>query len=145
MLTLTFALRRVSTGPSALTLGARELRVFPAFWKIIFYMKSSRAQWGRPRNIQRATLQKQDADSQFLKITLAASWRIDYRGQCGCWGNSEGPLSVFQVRNDGGLTQSGGCENRQECESKVMKHLFINLCPLCIYRHKNVWLVTNFH
>lgn len=38
---------------------------------------------------------------------------MDYRGQSGCWENSEGQLSGLQVRNDSGLTQSGGSENKQ--------------------------------
>lgn len=45
-----------------------------------------------------------------LKIALAAPWRVDYRGQSGCWENSEGQLPGLQVRNDSGLTQSGGSE-----------------------------------
>lgn len=37
---------------------------------------------------------------------------MDYRGQSRCWENGEGQLSGFQARDDSGLPQSGGGENK---------------------------------
>lgn len=54
-------------------------------------------------------MQKQDADLHFSKIMVATLWRTDYGGRVG----AEGPLSVLQVSNDGGFTQSGGGDATQ--------------------------------
>lgn len=113
VLTLTSALRRVSTGPTSAHFGDQGTQRLPYFLEN-YALHQIQLCIGRVSlRIFRLTLQNQDASLHFLKITLAAPWRMDYKGQSGFWRNREGPRSVFQVRNDG-FTQSGGSENEQK-------------------------------
>lgn len=60
--------------------------------------------------------------------------------QGGTLGNNEWTLNL-----SGHKWWSFDPDWREKGRNKLMEYLLINLSPLFTYRHKTVWLVTNFH